>query len=321
MKILSKRYFQNAFYWQQVFEWEDVLKQELQALIIPNLSLKPFAKVKSLFVFFPLCPKDYTIVFEMNPERRWIPNYNRKNVIPYVIDFYLDTDEKLQAWYKDYSNHEYVLVSSIEAFNYLKKKNCPLNIIHAPLTMSDKYRISENTHFTKEIDLLLMGRQNKYMQEFLDKYLTTHDINVVSCKKENGHFNYYGKNGHFYGNADKRDGVIELLKKSKISLYTEKGLEGDIHVGSHSDLFVHVTPRLFEYIVTGNHIIASYADNAEAEFFELGKMFPNVKTYEQFEYEMDKAISNPVDMKKYSDYMKKHYTSTLARQIKDLIKK
>lgn len=321
VKILSKRFFQNAFYWQQVFEWEDTLKKELCASIIPNFSLAPFSKFRKLFAYLPLCPRDYTIVFEMNPERRWIPNYNSRNVIPYVIDFYLDTDEKLQAWYKDYSNHEYVLVSSIEACNYLKTKNCPLNIIHAPLTMSDKYRIDENTQFNKEIDLLLMGRQNKHMQEFLERYLASHDINVVSCKKEKGHFNYYDKNGRFYGNADKRDGVMDLLRKSKISLYTEKGLEGDIHVGSHSDLFVHVTPRLFEYIVTGNHIIASYADNAEAEFFELNKMFPNVKTYEQFECEMEKALKTPVDMKKYSEYMEKHYTSTLASQIKEIIKK
>lgn len=319
IKILSKRYFQDAFYWQQVFEWENVLKEKMSAKLHPNLSLAPFAKIKCLFNCLPICPNNPSIIFDMNPERRWIDSYNRKNVIPYVIDFYLDTNEKLEKFYRDYKNHKYVLVSSIEAVNYLKEKKCPLNIVHAPLTMSDKYYINEKTVFDKEIDLLLMGRQNKVMQSYLDKYLSTHDINVVKCKKENGHFNYYDKKGNYYGNADKRDGVMELLRKSRISLYTEKGLEGDIHHGAHSDLFIHVTPRLFEYIVTGNHVIASYAHNSESEFFELEKMFVNVQSYDDFEREMNKAMSTPVDMKKYSDYMKKHYTSTLVPLIKHLI--
>lgn len=319
IKILSKRFFQNAFYWQQVFEWEDVLKEKMSAKLVPNLSLAPFVKIRTLFNYLPICPKSPSIIFEMNPERRWISSYNQRHIIPYVIDFYLDTDEKLNKFYKDYSNHKYILVSSIEAFNYLKDKNCPLNIVHAPLTISDKYRIDENTIFNKEIDLLLMGRQNKRMQDFLNKYLSTHDLNVVRCRIEDGHFNYYDKHGKYYGNADKREGVMNLLRKSRISLYTEKGLEGDIHHGAHSDLFVHVTPRLFEYIVTGNHIIASFAHNSESEYFELEKMFLNVQTYEDFEKEMDKAMTTPVDMKKYADYMNKHYTSTLIPLLNKLV--
>ena len=319
IKILSKRFFQNAFYWQQVYEWEDVLKDILTASIVPNFSLAPFAKISGIFKLLPLCPSCPCVIFEMNPERRWISSYNRENVIPYVIDFYLDTNEKLEKFYKEYSKHKYVLISSIEAFEYLKGHNCPLNIVHAPLTISDKYRITPETRFNKTIDLLIMGRQNSMMQSFLDKYLQNHTINIVTCKVEDGHFNYYDKNGNFYGNADKRDGVIDLLKKSRVSLYTEKGLEGDIHHGAHSDKFIHITPRLFEYIVTGNHVIASYANNSESDYFELEKMFVNVDSYELFEQEMNKALTNPVDMKKYSDYMEKHYTSILANQIKRLI--
>ena len=56
--------------------------------------------------------------------------------------------------------------------------------------------------------------------------------------------------------------------------------------------------------------IPSYAENNK---------FVNVQSYEDFKNEMNKAMTTPVDMRKYSDYMKKHYTSTLVPILKKIV--
>ena len=318
--ILTKRFFQHTTYWQQVYEWEDIIKEGLSASFYPNFSLKPMGKLMKLFNKFPLVPQNKSLLFEMNPEWRWVNFYNRSNIIPWIIDFYLSTDEMLEQFYRNFSKHQVVMISSIEAYNYLKSKNCPLPIVHMPLSLSDKFRINKDTSFKKEFDVLLMGRTNKVLLSYLEKYMISHpELNVVSCKVENGHFNYYNRNGIYYGNADKRADIIELLKKSRIGLYTEKGIVGDTKQGARTEGFCHVTPRLFEYMMTGNHIIAQYVDNAESDYFELKSLTPNIDKYEKFKLQMDFYLATDVDMEMYSNYLDKHYTSTLLKPIKELL--
>ena len=56
------------------------------------------------------------------------------------------------------------------------------------------------------------------------------------------------------------------------------------------------------------------------DFYELEQFSPSVGSYEQFEKILDTAINTDVNMKKYSDYLSKHYTSVRAKQLLNLIK-
>lgn len=320
INILTFRFYRKSFFWQQVYEWEEVLKEYLKASYYPNIMIGRLSFVKKQLQVLPLCPKKPTILFEMNPDSRYFNLYNKSNIIPWIIDFYIRDDEKLEEFYSKYDKHKYVLISSIEVYNFLKKKNCPLNIIHMPLTLSDRYRITGNTSFNKMFDVLVMGRTNDVLLSYLQQYSLSHpNIEIVSCKKENGHLNYYNQNGVFYGNADSRESLLGLLRKSRIGLYTEKGIIGDNEEGARTQGFCHVTPRLFEYMMTGNHVIAKYVENTESDYFELPSLFPNTDSYDSFEKQMNLYLTTSVDMDKYSAYLEKHYTSTLVEPLTQLL--
>lgn len=326
-KVLTRRWFADRKSYDLVYEWEDQLSEQLgvsfgfsPAFEISS-STKPW--LKTLFACFdflsrPLVTHKLALSFEMNPAFRMGKTINRKNVIPWIIDFYIRKPEELQLFYKRFNRHPIVLISSKEVFDFLVEQQCPLNITHLPLCISDKLQITPKSTFEKEFDVLLMGRQNPILLSWLDLYRQTREISVVSCKREKSHFNYYSSDGIFIGNADKRDGCITLLKKSRIALYSTVGLDEDYR-SKRSHGFSQVTPRFLEFIATGNHVIARYADNSDVEFYELNRICPNTKTYEQFKAQMDKALSEPVDMKLYSDYLKKHYMSERIKQLKEII--
>ena len=57
----------------------------------------------------------------------------------------------------------------------------------------------------------------------------------------------------------------------------------------------------------------------DAKYYEFDKFSPSIETYEQFEFAMDKALSTEVDYQMYSSYLKKHYTSSRVKDLKELL--
>lgn len=319
-RIITKRFYQRHPALQLVYEWEEIFKSQLNASYIVDFNNVTLAKLfGKLYNLFPLCTHKPALLMDMNPKDRITPHDNRSNVIPYIIDFYFKGDEDLNFFYKNYNKHKLIFISSIEVYEYLKSVGCPLNIEHLALSITDNLRITPESYFEKEFDVLLMGRQNPVLNGWLEKYRETHNnLRVVSCKREDGHYNYYDQNGMFMGNADKREGVLDLLRKSRIGLYTTKGVDGDGSDDTHG--FSQVTPRFLEYIATGNHIIARYIKNSDTDFYEMSKICSNTETYEDFEIQMDNARSSDVDMILYSEYLQKHYTSTRVKEFIEKIK-
>lgn len=99
---------------------------------------------------------------------------NKKNYIPCIIDFYLRTDKELLSFYNNYYHCPIVLISSKEAYDYLKSKGCPLNIVHHPLSISDKYSITSDSKIEKKYDLVMVGRQNPKLETFVKMYYEKH---------------------------------------------------------------------------------------------------------------------------------------------------
>ena len=63
----------------------------------------------------------------------------RKNIIPAIIDFWLQSDAEIKAFEKRYRNHPAVLISSKEVFDFLKLKQVDVNLFHWPLSLPDMY--------------------------------------------------------------------------------------------------------------------------------------------------------------------------------------
>lgn len=320
-RIVTQRKYQHWPSWDLIYEWEDVFCAKLGMSMYHPFKYYQSRKVLSIpFIDKLLCPYDNTFIFEMVPVG--LVNgkrcYNRSNIIPCIVDFYLKENE-LKRFAACYYKNPIVCVSSMEVFDYVT--NSPvvtsiLNIRHLPLSISDKYAIHKDTKFEKKYDMILVGRQNPIFDKFVKIYADKHsDFSYVYRVLENGQFNYYSNHGEFIGNINTRAEYLELLKKGRCCLYSTPGIDGG---EVRTKGFNQVTPRFLELIAAGCHVVARYKSNSDTAYYELDSFSPSIDEYEQFEQIVDKARTTEVDMEHYSNYLKKHYTSVRAEQLKRL---
>lgn len=319
--ILSRRRYKTWRSWHLVFEWEDIFREKMNIPLIPYFDEFLYRKYGKYYKRIPLqffwfIP---SLVFEMLPMKRRTPHFNNRFVVPCIIDWYLKTDEELNEFNKRYSKNRLVLVTSLQAYRYLSSIESPIRFGHLPLSLSDKYRITPETSFNKDLDVVLMGRQNPVLLNWLFKYRETHpSLNIVSSKREADNYDFYTQEGEFVANATGREQCMNLMKRSKVSLYSTKAMDDD-YTDYNTNGFNQVTPRFFECLATGNHVIARYKENEDTAFFEIESICPHTDSYESFEKQMDYALSHPVDMRLYSDYLEKHYTSTRVELLRQLM--
>ena len=300
--------------WDLVFEWEDEMVNS-----IPNAKLfhakdfciadKPFFEILGSEIGFNhntlLLHGENSFHFEMTAVARRNRIWNQSNISTCVIDFFA-TKNWLHTFYKMHNRVKQLYVSSKEVYDFLQTNNPEREVKHLPLTISDKYRISKDTKYDKQYDLVLVGRQSPTMMDYLHTYEKAHPITYVYRGKIDGNnFPYYANNGKFVGYGNTREEYFNLLRYSRTVMYSTPGIDD----GKQTNGFHQVTPRFLEAIASGCHVISQFIDNPDTDFFELDKMSQRVKCYKDFEKAMDYALSTPVDMQKYSQYLEKHYTS------------
>ena len=313
-QILTNRSFSNGKDYRIVNEWEDMLSQLLD---VPLYYDDWKRRDKTIFWKFPLLASFFqtsipTFAYVMLPIASPHGN-NKKNIIPCMIDFYCREKSELQLFYKRYNKCPLVLISSKEAYDFLVSIKCPLNIKHLPLSISDKYRVNNKTTFNKRFDVVMLGRQNIVLQKFLNRYSERHnDTTYVYGKKEGRNFRYFDQSGLDLGCMSTREDYMNLMRQSRIGLYATPAMDSG---RTDTNGFNQVTPRFFEYIVNGCHVIARYSQNPDTDFYELDKMSTRIETYEQFEKAMDKLRCEDVDVSRYSQYLEKHYTSNRVQML------
>lgn len=240
----------------------------------------------------------YFLKWKANAFHLW---KNLNYLIPWIIDWYVNPNN--QWWYNWlYKRHKLILVSSKEVYEYLLAKNTRLNIRHLALSLSDRYKITSNTCYEKKYDVILIGRQNLVLKDFLDQYKKTHpDLTIFIPSKQE---------------LASRDGYLDSMKKSRIALYATPGIDGG---EKRTNGFSQVTPRFLEMVASGCNIIARYKTNADTDYYELEKFCQSINTYEEFEKEMDKCRIKGPDMTFYSSYLKKHYTSKRVEELQVIL--
>ena len=315
-QIITKRRYESWPSFDLVYEWEDIFMEVLKAK--PYLEKRYYSnkyRKRIPFIKYLLTTPPNAFIYEMSPIIKY-HIWNKKNILPCIIDFYL-TQKDLNKFYQAYNKNPIVLLSSKEVFHFLKKNNCPLNIAHLPLSISDKYKIDNESFFYKEYDLVMVGRQNSILEKFTYKYAETHkDFTFVYRKQKGNQFLYYTSNNECLGDINTRDKYIQLMRKSRCALYSTPGIDGG---EKRTKGFNQVTPRFLELIASGCHIIARYKENPDTDFYHLKDFSDSINTYKEFESRMDKARKEAVDMKKYTQYLSQHYTSERVKLLKNLI--
>lgn len=333
MRILSKRIVMESatnkkrHCFDIIFEWEDILAEELNCDILlrkepefkfDEICRKIYKKVPIPFYrLFRLFDggRGYNIVMFDASTKRQDGIYNSKRYIPCLIDYFLD-EETYPAFLKAYKNNPLVLVSSREVYEYLIQKECPIKIAHFPLSLSDEYKT--DAVYEKKYDLVIAGRQNPLLMEYVEKYEKKYpETQIVRRKYENEHFVYYlSSTGETVSIGDTRKSYIELLRKSRIALYTTPGMDG---TRTDANGWNQVTPRFLEEVSSQCHVIARYPDNADTRWYGMKTICKSVDSYEEFESMMNCYREEPVDLELYREYLKPHYTSERAKLLKNIM--
>ena len=326
-KIASDRHYQNKASWQIVYEWEDEISNSLDIPIKdspnPNKVIPRKLRVleNKLFkgnlikfknkVFFN---KDKFLYFEMFP-KRYTSFSNSQKYIPIILDFF--EREKLDLIMDNYAQCDFLLITNLEVFNLLKEHNIRKEIIHFPLSIPSIYRLNENDNFAKKFDLVLVGRQNPILLNFLREYEKANPtIKYFYRVKKNGQFYYQSNQKDIVRKVSSRQEYINLIREAKVAFYSTPGIDGG---EQRTNGFNPVTPRFFELLAAGCHIIARYPKNADTDFFSLESICSSASSYNNFAKQLNTTLASSPPIKRNAKYLQAHYMSKRVKILKELI--
>ena len=308
--------------YKTVYEWEDILSTEL------DIPLRYYNRIRQLYhgrfdnnrltrVYQEFHLKgDLHLLYIMRAGKSQTCRLN-SNTIPVLIDFWLK-DEDLPAFYDAYRYVPLILVTNMEVYQYLINHKCPIPVEHWPLSFPDKYALKDNVCFEKKYDFCILGRPNPYFLNYLDEYVKRHPSFVYIENSGNVNNRVYRTNkGEIVTDDTSRDAYIQMIRDSRVSCYTTPGLD---EAKKDTDCFNQVTPRLFEMLANGCHVIGHYPDNgADVLYYGIHNIVPNVNSYDEFECALDNFIHTPFDYDKTRRFLSCHYTSTRCNMLKGVL--
>ncbi len=232
-----------------------------------------------------------------------------KNILPIIIDFWLK-DEDLKEFYRNYRNCKLLLISSKEVYEILKSDNCPLPIVHFPISLPDEDVQMEVATHDRGIDFLFAGRKDPVFWDYIISYeLENPNIEYVYQELE-GHTPFYisNKRGKLDEDFFIRESYVKLLKNAKIAFYTTPG--NDL-AKAGANGYNQITPRLFELLANGCLVLGRYTDNPDVRFYEIENLCPNISSYAEFKFYVKQYLEEGYSkehLKKYPEFLTKHTT-------------
>lgn len=318
-QVLTRRGIGQNYAQPIIYEWEDIIAQEMNACVAPYSLL--YRVANRLKIHSTLFGPHKNVFRFVNNGRDYDEPMNSKHIIPCVIDFF-EKGEQLKDFYNKHSKNKIVLVSSPFDYQYLKKNKCPINIGLFAYSLSDKYK-NKFLKVEKKYDIVLTGRQDPLLYSFFKEYVKKRP-NVTYVKRGKDLENDSKKTKEYYVNGQEclgaietRDEFMHLQALGRATLY---GVQG--YLDGYTKGFYHMTPHFLEIIASGSHVLAHYptGDNGvDAQYYEFDKFSSSIESYEEFESAMDKALSSDIDINMYSTYLKKHYTSTRVKELREIL--
>ncbi|MDF3079263.1 MAG: hypothetical protein K0S09_3152 [Sphingobacteriaceae bacterium] len=319
--IFTDRAYQDWPSWHLIFEWEDEISQSLGLPIksrelhssfflkkLNSLSMKTFNKPVEL-----LLDKDRYLYFEILMVLHKTFS-NSRSAIPVIIDFW--EKNNIGKLKRLYGSCERILISNLEVFEFLRPA-FGSRLVHFPLSLPTKYTLKIDSQLNKEFDLLLAGRSNPVLLNFLNQYVENNPEFEYTYQEIVDNKLYYKTNkGRMIGQIHSREDYMKLLRKARVAFYSVPGIDGGER---RTNGFNPVTPRLLEFLAAGCHVIGRFDNGADTEFYELNGILPNIRSYEQFEGYLSDFLKTPPPISKNASYLEKHYTSTRIPILKNLL--
>jgi hypothetical protein len=326
-RIYTDRLSRNWPSYHIIYEWENELSNTLNLPLVNspmnNFFFRKCSQINNKFFMgkfnFPLNKTfnfknlDY-LYFEMNPMSQISLSPSNKT-IPVIIDFW--EKSKIDLFKKTYSKCSYLLITNLEVLNFLKENEIKNKLIHFPMSLPSLYKLNPNQFFEKKYDIVIVGRINSILWNYLKKYEKQYpEIEYLHQIQQNGQLYYNSNKRGLIGNFHTRMEYVDLIRSSKITFYSTPGIDGG---EARTNGFNPVTPRFFELLSAGCHILARYPKTLETNFYNLEKICPSINSYDEFEKQLNNALNSPPPIKKNSEYLEKHYTSTRIELLEKII--
>jgi hypothetical protein len=327
-RILTDRYFQNWPSWDIVYEWENELSNSL------NLPLKNSPRIKNHIIYrnfkridnklfkgkldfflnsILVFKREYSLYFEMVPQNHKRFSNSRK-VIPVIVDFWQKSN--IEHFKRVYADCPFLLITSLEVLHFLKENHIKNTLIHFPMSLPSIYKLMPNQIFEKKYDIVLAGRINEVLWDYLKQYEILHpEVEYLHQIQHEGELHYVSNKRGIIGNFHTRPEYINLIKSAKVAFYSTPGLDGG---EKRTNGFNPVTPRFFELLCAGCHIIARYPKNVETDYYKLETICPSVTSYADFENQLNIALISAPPTKKNAGYLNNHYTASQIEILKNL---
>lgn len=340
--IISDRNFESWVSYQLIYEWEDQLSESLQIPIVHNPDrlktnlINRFRYNISKYISYPLIKalRVFTNIFHKQEELSVslyfhlivsapieLKRSRLNKVVPVIVDAFIDSDF-LPEFNKKYKDCPLVLISSLETYDYLKSAGCPLNIQYWGLSLPDRYKMSPDNIYQKKYDILLAGRQNVYLEQYLDEYIQKNpnsELNIVNSEIQEGQVIFISNKDGILGSFNSREEYMQLLRKARIVFYATPGQDGG---EKRTKGYNPVTPKYLESLSAQCKIILRYPDTEETRLYGLPKISSSISNYEEFEHRLNAYISlrDSFDAKTYTEILDQSYTTVRANELSEIIK-
>lgn len=322
INLLSQRAFNRWPSYDVVFEWEDIIASALNAQIITfesGVVGKVVRRIKKYWLkinkganssFKITSTTDCKLLWEMNANG--YKNLPTQNIIPIFLDFPV---RMIDPIIKATAGLPVFFVTCKDIYNILIEKGTR-NVHFMPLSISDKYFADEAPK--KTVDVIQFGRKNSVLHDYMLKYCELHPTVDYVFQSGDGTLTYESTTRGNVGKFDTRKEYVDMIKSCRVSLVStpgcDKGRSGEFGA------IDFVTPRFFESAAFYCHMIGRYTDNEETEELELGKVCPNVKSYEEFEKLIDLYLSAADwDWTTQREWTRRNLTSVRAKYIQEII--
>lgn len=322
-QILSARQYCNSASFKSVYEWEDIIADKMGLEIIKDTSFKRYkiyARIEkylstNIYYKFIRKKKQLRLCFIMTASTKPLCVLD-KNTIPVIIDFWL-TKEQLPHFYKAYRQCPLILITSAEIVSFLKENNCPLPIEHWPLSLADSVEIKSDK---KEYEFCFIGRKDPFFVEMIERYSKEHpDFEYVINNENINQREYQTNKGRFIGYDTGRESYLNIIRKSKICVYSTPGIDKAKNVTGR---FNQVTPRVLELLSGGCYVLGHYPDNPDTLYYDLRSVVPQINSYKDFEYYMNTYRSaSPRNIMECYNYINKHNTTARIPLLQNILNK
>ena len=321
MKVYSERGYTSWASWLVLYEWEDIFARKWDTTVIPlsngigaklRRHIRPIlakANPGRVWKYSAADPAKTGVLIIMDADGYYM--LPTKNIIPIYLDFSMKMIDPIIRATADLPAF---FVASMDIYDEMKKRGAE-NVHFIPQCVSDQYYSGEVP--AKDIDVIQIGRRNPVLHEYMLKYCESHPGTEYIYQSEGASLSYISTTRGDIGRFEGREGFVDMMRRSKVSLVSTPRSDGCRDVFGGADL---VTARFYESAVFYCRMIGRYTQNRETDYINLSSVCPCVGSYEEFEQTLDSYLSKEISsdaeaLSAYRAFIEANLASVRAEEI------